>query len=147
MKPSELVPNTAALMAELVPRYLDPTCYAVVNGGAEVVTELLKLQYDHICYTGGTNVGRIVMKAAAEHLTPVTLELGEKNPVIVSKKADISLAAKRIAWGKFACAGQTCVAPDYALVEESILETFLTALEETIGTFYEGDAAAEHKTG
>ncbi|KAH8648356.1 aldehyde dehydrogenase [Tricladium varicosporioides] len=147
MKPSELAPRTAMLMAELVPKYLDQSCYRVINGGEEVVTELLKLQYDHILYTGGGAVGKIVMKAAAEFLTPVTLELGGKSPVIVSRKADLKLAAKRIAWGKFACAGQTCVAPDYALVEEEVLVEFLECLKGVIREFYDGDPSAEHKMG
>lgn len=147
MKPSELAPVTATVLASLVPKYLDTSCYAVVNGGADVVTELLKLQYDHILYTGGANVGKVVMRAAAEYLTPVTLELGGKSPVIVSKNADIKLAAKRVAWGKFACGGQTCVAPDYALVEESVHDAFIDALREVTQEFYEGNAAAEHKMG
>lgn len=147
MKPSELAPATASALALLVPRYLDTTCYAVVNGGVAVTTGLLKLRYDHILYTGGPAVAKIVMQAAAEHLTPVTLELGGKSPVIVSKNADLKLAAKRVAWGKFACAGQTCVAPDYALVEESVLESFVESLKEVTQEFYEGDAKAEHKMG
>ncbi|CZR52830.1 related to Aldehyde dehydrogenase, dimeric NADP-preferring [Phialocephala subalpina] len=147
MKPSELAPHTAMLMASLVPKYLDQTCYRVINGGEPVATELLKMQYDHIFYTGGASVGKIVMKAAAEFLTPVTLELGGKSPAIVSKKADVKLAAKRIAWGKFACAGQTCVAPDYALVEEEVHEEFLEAMKQVIQEFYEGDPKAEHKMG
>lgn len=147
MKPSELAPATAMLITSLVPKYLDQSCYRVINGGEPVVTELLKMQYDHICYTGGATVGKIVMKAAAEFLTPVTLELGGKSPVIVSKKADIKLAAKRIAWGKFACAGQTCVAPDYALVEEEVIEEFLEAMKTIVQEFYEGDPTAEHKMG
>lgn len=147
MKPSELAPATAMLMAKLVPKYLDSSCYQVVNGGEPIVTELLKLQYDHILYTGGAAVGKIVMKAAAEFLTPVTLELGGKSPAIVTKNADLKLAAKRIAWGKFACAGQTCVAPDYALVDSTVLEPFLACLYEVIASFYEGDPAAKHKMG
>ncbi|RDW88370.1 hypothetical protein BP6252_00402 [Coleophoma cylindrospora] len=147
MKPSELAPVTAMAMAELVPKYLDSSCYKVVNGGVDVVTALLKLQYDHLFYTGGGNVGKIVMRAAAEYLTPVTLELGGKSPAIVSKNADLKIAAKRIAWGKFACAGQTCVAPDYALVEESVHDEFVKCLKDVIWDFYEGDAKAEHKTG
>lgn len=147
MKPSELAPETASLMADLVPRYLDSSCYAVVNGGEPVVTRLLKMQYDHILYTGSAHVGKIVMRAAAEHLTPVTLELGGKCPVIVSKNADIKLAAKRIAWGKFACAGQTCVAPDYALVESDVYEVFLESLKEVIWCFYKGDPEAKDKMG
>lgn len=112
-----------------------------------MVTELLKMQYDHICYTGDANVGKIVMTAAAKFLTPLTLELGGKSPVIISKNANIKLAAKRVAWGKFACAGQTCVAPDYALVEESVLDAFIDALPAVIAEFYEGNPAAKDKMG
>jgi aldehyde dehydrogenase (NAD+) len=119
----------------------------VVNRGEPVVIELLKLQYDHIFYTDGGHVGRIVMKAAADFLTPITLELGGKSPVIVSKNADIKLAAKRIAWEKFAGAGQTCVAPDYALVESDILEEFIQDLKELTADFYEGYPTAKHKMG
>lgn len=147
MKPSELAPRTAMVLAKLVPKYLDQTCYRVINGGVETVTELLKLQYDHICYTGGAVVGKIVMKAAAEYLTLVTLELGGKPPVIVTKNANIKLAAKRIAWGKFACAGQTCVAPDYALVEAEVLPKFLESLHEVVAAFYEGNPSAKDKMG
>jgi len=93
------------------------------------VAELLKHPFDHILFTGSGRVGKIVMTAAAKHLTPVTLELGGKNPVIVSEKANVKLAAKRILWGKYAAAGQTCIAPDYALVHESVAQDFVEALK------------------
>jgi acyl-CoA reductase-like NAD-dependent aldehyde dehydrogenase len=93
------------------------------------VAALLKHPFDHILFTGSGRVGKIVMAAAAKHLTPVTLELGGKNPVIVSEKANVKLAAKRILWGKFAAAGQTCIAPDYALVHESVAQEFVEALK------------------
>src|SRR5580704_12258432 len=108
-KPSELAPATAALMAELVPRYLDERAVAIVQGGPEETTALLAERWDHILYTGNGRVGRIVMVAATRHLTPVTLELGGKNPVIVNRDADLETAARRIGWGKFLNAGQTCL--------------------------------------
>ncbi|TVY22422.1 Aldehyde dehydrogenase,dimeric NADP-preferring [Lachnellula hyalina] len=147
MKPSELAPATAMALANLVPRYLDQSCYRVINGGEPVVTALLKEKFGHICYTGGANVGRIVLHAAAQHLTPVTLELGGKSPVIVTKSADIMVAATRIVYGRFACAGQTCVAPDYAMVEECVKDEFLNALQQVIRRFYQGKPQAEGKMG
>ena len=116
LKPSESAPASSALIAELVPRYLDERVVQVVEGGVEQTTTVLAEQFDHILYTGGAAVGRIVMRAAAEHLTPVTLELGGKSPAIVAADADIDVAARRITWGRFTNAGQTCVAPDYVLV-------------------------------
>ncbi|TVY52347.1 Aldehyde dehydrogenase,dimeric NADP-preferring, partial [Lachnellula cervina] len=145
MKPSELAPATAMALANLVPRYLDQSCYRVINGGEAVATTLLKEKFGHICYTGGAKVGRIVMHAAAEHLTPVTLELGGKSPVIITKNADIMVAATRTVWGKFACTGQTCVAPDYAMVEECVKDEFLNALQQVITRFYQGKPQAESK--
>ena len=116
LKPSEVSPATSAAMAELIPRYLDERIVAVVEGAVDETTALLNEQFDHIFYTGNGTVGRIVMRAAAEHLTPVTLELGGKSPAIVAADADLEVAARRIAWGKFTNAGQTCIAPDYVLV-------------------------------
>jgi acyl-CoA reductase-like NAD-dependent aldehyde dehydrogenase len=112
----------------LLPQYLNSSCFRIVNGAVEVVTALLQHPYGHIIYTGAGPVGSIVMAAASKFLTPVTLELGGKSPVIVTAKADIALAAKRIAWGKFFNAGQTCMCPDYALVEESVMPEFLGRL-------------------
>jgi aldehyde dehydrogenase (NAD+) len=129
----------AALVEELVPEYFDRSTVAVVTGAVEQTTALLKERFDHIFYTGNGQVGRIVMRAAAEHLTPVTLELGGKSPAIVVADANIDVAAKRIAWAKFLNAGQTCVAPDYVLVEEKIEDQFLTALTEAVTTFYGDD--------
>jgi len=102
----------------------------VVTGDKEVVTKLLEYPFGHIMFTGGTHIGKIVMAAAAKHLTPVTLELGGKSPVIVSDKAKVELAAKRIAWGKYVNAGQTCIAPDYALVQETALPVFVESLKK-----------------
>jgi acyl-CoA reductase-like NAD-dependent aldehyde dehydrogenase len=129
IKPSELSLSSAAVMTKLVPQYLDSACYRFINGGPEVVTALLKHQFGHIIYTGSPNVGKIVMAAAAKTLTPVTLELGGKSPVIVSSKANLPLAAKRLAWGKFWYAGQTCIAPDFLLVEDSVADEFTTLLQ------------------
>ena len=117
-KPSELAPATSAALARWLPRYLDPTAVAVVQGDAEVATEVLAQRYDHVFYTGGERVGRIVSRAAAEHLTPVTLELGGKCPTWVDDglgDAEMASAARRIAWGRFLNAGQTCVAVDHVL--------------------------------
>ncbi|MGQ4389459.1 aldehyde dehydrogenase family protein [Streptomyces sp. SAS_270] len=115
LKPSEVAPATSAVLAHWLPRVLDPQAVAVVEGGVPETTALLEQRFDHIFYTGNGAVGRIVMTAAARHLTPVTLELGGKSPAIVEPGADLATAARRIAWGKFSNAGQTCVAPDYVL--------------------------------
>ena len=116
LKPSEITPHTSAVLARLVPEYLDPDCITLVEGGIAETTELLSQRFDHIFYTGNGTVGRVVLEAAAKHLTPVTLELGGKSPCIIARDANIEVAARRIAWGKFLNAGQTCVAPDYILV-------------------------------
>ncbi len=119
----------AQALTELLPSYLDDSCFRILNGAAKVVTALLDYPYGHIVYTGSGTIGKVVMAAAAKHLTPVTLELGGKSPVIVSQKANIQLAAKRIAWGKFFNAGQTCMCPDYALVDEKVFPEFLDQLK------------------
>lgn len=139
LKPSELAPRTSALMAQLVPRYLDPQCVALVEGGVEETTALLDQRFDHIFFTGGEHVGRIVMRAAAQHLTPVTLELGGKSPCYVAADADLDTAARRICWGKFVNAGQTCVAPDYVLVDRAVQGALLERLARTIRDFYGDD--------
>jgi acyl-CoA reductase-like NAD-dependent aldehyde dehydrogenase len=127
---SEVAPHTAAKLTELVPKFVDSECVQFVNGDKDVVTELLQHPFGHIIYTGNGTIGSIVMAAAAKHLTPVTLELGGKSPVIVSNKANIALAAKRVAWGKFFNAGQTCMCPDYALVQEDVMPQFLEELKK-----------------
>lgn len=139
VKPSELTPKTSALVAELVASHLDADAFAVIEGGTEVATELLEQRFDHIFYTGSGQVGRIVMRAAARHLTPVTLELGGKSPCIVAEDADLAIAARRIAWGKFINAGQTCVAPDYVLAHPRIIEQLVLKLESVIRDFYGAD--------
>jgi aldehyde dehydrogenase (NAD+) len=135
-KPSELSPATSAVLVELCGRYLDRNAVRVVAGGVTESTALLEQRFDHIFFTGGTRVGRIVMRAAAEHLTPVTLELGGKSPAIVAADADIGVAARRIAWGKFTNAGQTCIAPDYLLVERSIRDRLVDEIASVVTAFY-----------
>ncbi|MDQ6613536.1 MAG: aldehyde dehydrogenase family protein [Actinomycetota bacterium] len=138
-KPSELAPATSKLLARLVPRYLDERAVAIVEGGPDTSTSLLAERWDHIFYTGNGRVGRIVMEAAAKHLTPVTLELGGKSPAIVDREADLDAAAHRIAWGKFLNAGQTCLAPDYVLVHKDAEEQLLAKLAQRVGDFYGPD--------
>ena len=137
IKPSELAPATSAIIAKLIPEYLDPDCVKVVEGAVPETTALLNLKFDHILYTGGGNVARIVMNAAAKHLTPVTLELGGKSPCVVMPDANLEATAKRIAWGKFTNAGQTCIAPDYVLTDadtEALLIPLLAKnIEEMFG--------------
>jgi aldehyde dehydrogenase (NAD+) len=139
MKPSEVTPHTSAAIARILPRYLDNDAYAIVEGGVPETTELLEYPYDHILYTGNERVARIVMTAAAKHLSPVTLELGGKSPCIIDKSADLEVAASRIAWGKFINAGQTCVAPDHVLVHRSVAPQFADILAAKIKAFYGDD--------
>lgn len=135
-KPSELAPATSAAIARLVPRYLDSRAVAIEEGGVQETQALLEERFDTIFYTGNGKVGRIVMEAAAKHLTPVTLELGGKSPVIVDADCDLEVAARRIAWGKYLNAGQTCVAPDYVLVHEAVEDQLVDALGTTLRSFY-----------
>lgn len=132
LKPSELSPASSALMASLIPKYLDGDAVAVVEGGKDTASELLSLPFDHIFYTGGEVVGKIVMEAAARHLTPVTLELGGKSPCVVDGNTDIATTARRIVWGKWTNAGQTCIAPDYVLVERSCANELVELLGKEI---------------
>ena len=136
IKPSELAPATSDLIARLVPDVLDRRAVAVVEGGVPETTELLAQRFDHIFYTGNGRVGRIVARAAAEHLTPITLELGGKSPVYVDDSVPLAEAAKRIAWGKFLNAGQTCVAPDYVLGSEDVLRRLAPLLADAIHELY-----------
>ncbi|WAC65602.1 aldehyde dehydrogenase family protein [Agrococcus sp. SL85] len=128
LKPSEVAPATSRLLAQLVPAYLDPRAVRVVEGGADVTTALLAERWDLIFYTGNGTVGRIVAAAAAKHLTPTVLELGGKSPVYVHRSADIAAAARRIAWGKWLNAGQTCVAPDHVLVDREVADELVEEL-------------------
>ena len=134
-KPSEIAPATSAALAALVPRYVDPEAIAVVEGDVEVATGLLDERFDHVFYTGSTEVGRIVYQAAARHLTPVTLELGGKSPVFVDDSADVEVAGRRLAWGKWLNAGQTCIAPDYVLVTETNRDALVEAIDTALRQF------------
>jgi len=133
VKPSEMTPHASACMKSIVSDLFDESEVAVIEGDGSVAAALLQKKFDHIFFTGSPRVGRIVMKAAAEHLTSVTLELGGKSPVIVDKTANLDEAAKKIAWGKFFNAGQICIAPDYLLVDESIRPQFSAKLRDAIG--------------
>ncbi|MFG1516236.1 aldehyde dehydrogenase family protein, partial [Halobacteriovorax sp. ZH3_bin.1] len=126
VKPSEMAPATSKIIDEIITSALDSEIAAVIEGGVEETTELLNLKFDYIFYTGNGHVGRIIMAAAAKNLTPLTLELGGKSPAIVTTK-NLDLAAKRIVWGKFFNAGQTCVAPDYILIKKSDEDRFIAA--------------------
>ncbi|WP_017569118.1 aldehyde dehydrogenase family protein [Nocardiopsis halotolerans] len=139
VKPSELAPATSAALADLVPRYLDTEAVAVVEGGVPESTALLEERFDHIFYTGNGAVARIVMSAAAKHLTPVTLELGGKSPVIVEPGVDLATTARRLAWGKFTNAGQTCVAPDYVLAVGDTAEPLQRELSAAITEMFGAD--------
>ncbi|XP_013802203.2 aldehyde dehydrogenase family 3 member B1-like [Apteryx mantelli] len=136
VKPSETTKNTERLVAEALPCYLDNDCFAVVTAGVEETTKLLENKFDYIFFTGSPSVGRIIMTAAAKHLTPVTLELGGKNPCYVSDNCEVQNVARRVAWGRFFNAGQTCVAPDYILCSVEMQEKLMPALREAITEFY-----------
>jgi aldehyde dehydrogenase (NAD+) len=135
LKPSEVCPASSALMAELVPKYLDSDAIAVIEGDGGVSQELIAQGFDHICFTGGTEIGRKVYEGAAPHLTPVTLELGGKSPVIVAADADLDVAAKRIAWTKLINSGQICIAPDYVLADAKIRDQLVDKIKDAVTTF------------
>ena len=139
LKPSDVAPNVSALIAKWIPKYLDRKAVQVVEGSVPETTELLQEKWDHIFYTGNGTVGRIVMAAAARHLTPVTLELGGKSPCIVDESADLNMAAQRIVYGKFFNAGQTCVAPDYVLVHDHVHDALVNRMSSAIREFYGDD--------
>jgi len=136
VKPSEATPHTATIISEIVTSVFTPEHVTVVEGGVEESQKLLALHWDYIFFTGSTRVGKIVYESAAKHLTPVTLELGGKSPCIVDNTASISLAAKRIVWGKFLNAGQTCIAPDYILVHASVKEKLIATLIQNLTKCY-----------
>jgi aldehyde dehydrogenase (NAD+) len=142
LKPSEMAPKTSALLREMLEALFKPEFVAVLEGGIETSQFLLSQPFDHIFFTGSTRVGEIVMTAAAKHITPVTLELGGKSPCIVDHTVHIEHAAKRIAWGKFSNAGQTCTAPDYLLVDRRIKADLIEAIKQQIKLFY-GDCPKE----
>ncbi|KAJ1433689.1 aldehyde dehydrogenase 3B1, partial [Ochromonadaceae sp. CCMP2298] len=140
VKPSEMTSATEKLMMDLIPRYLDGECVKVVAGGVNITSALLQLRWDKIFFTGSPRVGKIVMKAAAEHLTPVSLELGGKSPTIIDESVgDLELAAQRVMWGKCANAGQTCIAPDYVFCHEKHYDKFLALCASKLQQFYGPD--------
>jgi aldehyde dehydrogenase (NAD+) len=138
-KPSELAPACSAALARLFARYVDSDAVVIVEGGVDETTALLAERWDHIFFTGSTAVGRVVAEAAAKHLTPATLELGGKSPIYVHASADLGVAARRIAWGKFFNAGQTCIAPDYILADREIRDALVDRLALQITEFYGTD--------
>ena len=142
LKPSEVSAHTSALIARELPNYVDERALAIFEGDAKTSSHLLEKRFDHIFFTGSTEVGRVVMRAAAEHLTPVILELGGKSPAIVTSDANIDVAAQRIAWGKTFNAGQTCIAPDYVLVDQDIRDELVDAIAATWRTFF-GESPAD----
>jgi aldehyde dehydrogenase (NAD+) len=139
LKPSELAPATSALLARLVPEYLDPNAVRVVEGDSSTTQELLAQGFDHAVFTGGTEIGKKIMAAAAPTLTPVTLELGGKSPVIVGADADIDVAARRIAWVKLMNSGQTCIAPDYVLADHRIVDSLVSKIIANLRDFRSGE--------
>ena len=136
LKPSEIASKSSAIIAKLINKNFPSEYFAVVEGGVDIITELLSLKFDKIFFTGSSRVGKIVYQAAAKHLTPVTLEMGGKSPTFVFPDCNINISARRIVWGKFLNAGQSCVAPDYILVHKSIEKEFLAALEKYIVKFF-----------
>ncbi len=142
LKPSEIAAHTSQLIAELIPKYFRPEYIAVVEGDKTATQALLAEKFDHIFFTGSTAIGKIIMAKAAETLTPVTLELGGKSPCIVDRDIDLEVTARRIVWGKFINAGQTCVAPDYLLVQREIKSALLAKIQDCIQEFYGADPAA-----
>jgi len=144
LKPSELTPRTSAILYKIISENFPEEYIKVVEGGVETSSALLQEKFDYIFFTGSVQVGKIIMEAAAKNLTPVTLELGGKSPCIVHEDANLKLAAKRIAWGKFINAGQTCVAPDYLLVHRNIKDQFLQELKKAIIELHSEDV---HLTG
>ncbi|CEF69169.1 Aldehyde dehydrogenase NAD(P)-dependent family and Aldehyde dehydrogenase domain and Aldehyde/histidinol dehydrogenase domain and Aldehyde dehydrogenase, N-terminal domain and Aldehyde dehydrogenase, C-terminal domain-containing protein [Strongyloides ratti] len=136
LKPSELAVHTSSLISKLIPSYLSPDIVSVVTGGPEETTSLLNNRFDHIFFTGSYSVGKIIYKAAAEHLTPITLELGGKCPVIIDDGVDINIVARRLAWGKLTNCGQICVAADYVLMVNKNKEQFIKVFKDSIKEFY-----------
>lgn len=136
IKPSELTPNVSRVIKRLINETFDANYIEVIEGGIEETQTLIHLPFDYVFFTGSENVGKIVYQAASENLVPVTLEMGGKSPVIVDETANIKVASERICFGKFTNAGQTCVAPDYILVHESVKDDLITALSKTLREFY-----------
>ncbi len=130
IKPSEIAPHTSSALAKLINNHFPAELFTVVEGGVDTASQLLEFEWDKIFFTGSGRVGKIVMEAAAKHLSNITLELGGKSPVLISDSVDLNLAAKRIIWGKFTNCGQTCIAPDYVLVHESLMDEVLVKFKE-----------------
>lgn len=139
LKPSNYSPATSAIITKIITETFPEEYVAVIEGGREANTSLLQQKFDYIFFTGGVTVGKLVMEAASNYLTPISLELGGKSPCIVDETANISLAAKRIMWGKYVNAGQTCVAPDYVLVHETVKEQLITEMKKWLVTFFGND--------
>jgi acyl-CoA reductase-like NAD-dependent aldehyde dehydrogenase len=142
LKPSEIAPATSKVLRKIIEATFAPEYISIFEGGAKISQELLAEKFDHIFFTGGTKIGQIVMEAAAKNLTPVTLELGGKSPCLVDGNIDLKESAKRIAWGKFLNSGQTCIAPDYLLVERTIKNDLITAINQCIKDFYGTEPAS-----
>ncbi|MEH2079639.1 MAG: aldehyde dehydrogenase [Nostoc sp.] len=136
IKPSEIASHTSDIIAKIIAKHFDPAYLAVIEGGVEASQKLLEEKFDHIFFTGGTAVGKIIMAAAAKYLTPVTLELGGKSPCIVDTDINLEHTVRRITWGKFINAGQTCIAPDYLLVNKTIKKDLIDGLEKSLKEFY-----------
>lgn len=147
LKPSEVSEHTSALLERLCPLYLDKDAFRVVNGGVPETTELLKEQFDYIFYTGNSHVAKIIYQAAAQYLTPVTLELGGKSPVFVDDSSDLDLVARRLMWGKFANCGQTCIAPDYVLCTPGVQGSLIQRCKTVLESFYGSDPKASDSYG
>lgn len=140
LKTSEYAPNVSRVIEEIINSNFDEEYIKAVEGGVKNSTVLLQHKFDYIFFTGGTTVGRIVMEAASKYLTPITLELGGKSPCIIDKDTNVEYAAKRIAWGKYLNAGQTCVAPDYVMVHKDVKDQFISAMKKTIAEYYGQDS-------
>jgi len=146
LKPSEMTPHCAALMTKIIGKTFTPDEVAIFEGDAVVSTTLLALPFDHIFFTGSPAIGKVVMAAAAKHLTSVTLELGGKSPTVIDATADIKLAAQNILWGKFTNNGQTCIAPDHIFVHASVKNQFVAECKAALDATYGSDAAAQQKS-
>jgi aldehyde dehydrogenase (NAD+) len=144
VKPSEFAQQTSSIIQQIISDVFTENEVIVVEGGLHETQSLLKQKFDYIFFTGSTAVGKIMMKAAAEHLTPLTLELGGKSPCLIEESANLEVAAKRVAWGKFLNAGQTCVAPDYVLVPEHLQDEFISKLRFYLQQFYGPDIKSSH---
>jgi beta-apo-4'-carotenal oxygenase len=147
LKPSENAPNAASVMKTIFEKYLDPSCYQVINGGIPETTALLNCKWDKIFYTGNATVGTIIAKKAAETLTPVTLELGGRNPAIVTKHADTRLAARRLVWAKVLNSGQVCVSQNYILVDKEVLGSLVDEIKKAFNEFFPQGAKASPDYG